>query len=66
MSAAHVRRGAAARAKSRRSAPKVSVPKRIAKRLPVGQARANKLAGLVFAAFLLAIAIVVVIALDIP
>ena len=66
MSAAHVRRGAAARAKPRRSAPKVSVPKRIAKRLPVDQARANKLAGLVFTAFLLAIAIVVVIALDIP
>jgi len=66
MSAAHVRRGAATRAKTRRAAPKVSVPKKIAKRLPVNQARANKLAGLAFAGFLLAIAIVVVIALDIP
>ena len=47
MSAAHVRRGGAARPKSRKAA-KVSVPKKIAKRLPVDQKRANKLAGLVF------------------
>jgi|SRR4051794_970209 cell division protein FtsQ len=65
MSAAHVRRRGAARAKSRKSA-KVSVPKKIAKRLPVDQKRANKVAGLVFAAFLLAIGVVVIIALDIP
>jgi cell division protein FtsQ len=65
MSAAHVRRGGVARAKPRRAAT-VAVPKRIAKRLPVDQARANKLAGLVLAAFLLAIAVVVLIALDIP
>jgi cell division protein FtsQ len=65
MSAAHVRRGGVARAKPRRAAT-VAVPKRIAKRLPVDQARANKLAGLVLAAFLLAIGVVVLIALDIP
>ncbi|NUQ16873.1 MAG: FtsQ-type POTRA domain-containing protein [Sphingomonas sp.] len=65
MTAAHVRRGASARSKPRKS-PKVTVPKKIAKRLPVDQARANKLAGLVFAAFMLAIALVVVIALDSP
>lgn len=65
MTAAHVRRGAAARAKPRKGA-KVTVPKKIAKRLPVDQARANKLAGLVFGAFMLAIALVVVVALDIP
>jgi len=65
VSAAHVRRGAAARNKPRKSA-KVSVPKKIAKRLPVDQARANKLAGLVFAAFMLAIGLVVIVALDIP
>lgn len=65
MSAAHVRRGASARAKPRKGA-KVTVPKKIAKRLPVDQARANKVAGLVFAAFMLAIALVVVMALDIP
>jgi len=65
VTAAHVRRGAAGRPKTRKSA-KVTVPKRIAKRLPVNQARANKVAGLVFAAFMLAIALVVVMALDIP
>jgi len=65
MSAAHVRRGTTGRAKPRK-ATKVAVPKKIAKRLPVDQARANKLAGLVFAAFLLAIGLVVLVALDIP
>ena len=50
MSAAHLRRGGAARSKPRKQA-KVAVPKRIAKRLPVDQARANKVAGLVFGAF---------------
>jgi cell division protein FtsQ len=65
MSAAHVRRGGAARTQARKPA-KVTVPKRIAKKLPVDQARANKLAGLVFTAFLLAIGLVVLVALDIP
>lgn len=65
MSAAHVRRGAATRGRTRK-APKVSVPKKIAKKLPVDQARANRIAGLVFAAFLLAIGVVVLLALDIP
>lgn len=66
MSAAHVRRGSGARAKTRRAAPKVAVPRTIAKRLPVDHQRANRLAGLAFAAFLLAIAVVMVVALDIP
>lgn len=65
MSAAHVRRGAVARAKPRKPS-KVAVPKKIAKRLPVDQARANKVAGLVFGAFILAIVLVVLVALDIP
>jgi cell division protein FtsQ len=65
MSAAHVRRGQTGRARARQPA-KVAVPKKIAKRLPVDQARANRLATLVLAAFLLAIAMVVVVALDIP
>jgi len=65
MTAAHVRRGAPARTKARKPA-KVQVPKKIAKKLPVDQARANKLAGLAFALFLLIIAIVALIALDIP
>ena len=66
MSAAHVRRGGTGRARPRKSGSKVTVPKRIAKRLPVTQARANKLAGLTFAGFLLAIAVVVLVALDVP
>ncbi len=65
MSAAHVRRGGSARTKQRKPS-KVTVPKKIAKKLPVDQARANKLAGLVFGGFLLAIAFVVLVALDIP
>jgi len=65
MSAAHVRRGGAGRSKAKKPS-KVAVPKKIAKRLPVDQARANKVAGLVFGAFMLAIALVVLVALDIP
>ena len=65
MSAAHVRRGGAGRAKPRR-ASKVAVPKKIVSKLPVTQARANRLAALVFLAFLLAIGFVVLIALDVP
>jgi cell division protein FtsQ len=44
----------------------VSVPKKIAKRLPVDQRRANRILGVAFGGFLLAIAFVVVLALDIP
>ena len=66
MSAAHVRRGGARPRQAAQARAKVAVPKKIAKRLPVDQARANKLAGLVFAAFLLAIGVVVLVALDIP
>ncbi|HEY4070689.1 MAG TPA: cell division protein FtsQ/DivIB [Sphingomicrobium sp.] len=61
MSAAHVRRGGGGRAKARKST-KVGVPRKIAK----DQARANKVAGLVFGAFMLAIGLVVLVALDIP
>jgi cell division protein FtsQ len=66
MSAAHVRRGGGSGRARPKKASKVAVPKRIAKRLPVDQARANKVAGLVFAAFVLAVAIVALVALDIP
>jgi cell division protein FtsQ len=65
MSAAHVRRGAAARAKAKKPS-KVAVPKKIAKRLPVDQARVNKIAGMAFGGFVLAIGAVVLVALDIP
>jgi cell division protein FtsQ len=64
MSAAHVRRGGSARAKTRK--PTVQVPKKIAKKLPVDQARANRLARLVFGAFIAVIGVVALIALDIP
>jgi cell division protein FtsQ len=66
MSAAHVRRGGSQRAKPRKAASKVGVPRKIASKLPVSQARANRIAGLVFAAFLLAMGLVVLIALDVP
>ena len=66
MSAAHVRRGGGSGRANAKKASKVAVPRKITKRLPVDQARANKIAGLVFGAFLLAIAVVVLVALDIP
>lgn len=65
MSAAHVRRGATARAKPRRGA-KGAMPKKNGKRQPANQRRASKLAGLVFGAFMLAITLVVLLALGIP
>ena len=66
MTAAHVRRGGGARRAKAKNSSKVAVPKKIVKRLPVDQARANKVAGLVFGAFVLAIALVALVALDIP
>ena len=63
--AAHVRRGASTRGRPRASA-KVAMPRKVAKKLPMNQARANKVAGLVFGAFMLAVALVVLVALDIP
>lgn len=64
MSAARVRRGGSGR--GRKSSSRVSVPNKIARNLPVDQARANRLAGLAFGGFVALIAIAVVIALDIP
>ena len=66
MSGARVRRGGGAKAKTRKSGPKGSVTRRIAKNLPIDQARANRLAGFVFTGFVLAIGVVVLVALDIP
>jgi cell division protein FtsQ len=63
MSAAHVRRGGGSRTKK---PAKVSVPKQIASKLPVDAKRANKVAGFAFGGLLLAIALVVLLALDIP
>ena len=67
MSASHVRRGGGSgRSTPRKASPRVAVPKRIANKLPVNQAGANRIAGWAFLAFLLAIGVVVLIALDIP
>jgi cell division protein FtsQ len=64
VSAAHVRRGASGR--SRKAQSRVSVPKKLASRLPVKQAEANRLAGWLFGLFALAIVGVAVVALDFP
>jgi cell division protein FtsQ len=64
MTAARVRRGAGP--KGRKGAPRVNVPNRIAKRLPVSQARANRWAAIAFGLFLALIAAVVLVALDVP
>ena len=63
MTAARVRRGVEAR---RKSAPRVKVPKNVAKRLSGSQGRVNRWAGLAFALFLALIAAVVLVALDVP
>lgn len=63
MTAARVRRGVGAR---RKSAPRVKVPKNVAKRLSGSQGRVNRWAGLAFALFLALIAAVVLVALDVP
>jgi len=63
MTAARVRRGATTR---HRSGAKVAVPKKIVKRLPVDQARANRLAGIAFGLFLAIIAAVSIVALGLP
>ncbi|MDQ3245606.1 MAG: cell division protein FtsQ/DivIB [Pseudomonadota bacterium] len=64
MSAAQAKRGG--RGRSRETPAKASMSKSIAKKLPIGQARANRWAGLAFGLFLLAIAAVVIVALEIP
>jgi len=64
VSAAHVRRGASGR--SRKASSRVSVPKKLAAKLPVKQAEANRLAGWAFGLFVVAIAGVALVALDVP
>jgi cell division protein FtsQ len=64
VTAARVRRGAAP--KARKPAHRVTVPKKIAKRIPVSEARINRWAGLAFGLFLALIAAVVLVALDVP
>jgi cell division protein FtsQ len=66
MSASHVRRGGGTRANARKSPPKVTVPKKLARKLPVSHARANRMLGLAFGGFMLALGLFVAIALDLP
>ena len=66
MSSAHVRRGASSRARSRKGGSRVSVPKKLAGKLPVKEAQANKLAGWAFALFALAVTGAALVALDVP
>jgi cell division protein FtsQ len=61
---ARVRRGAAAG--KRKAAPRVQVPKKIARKLPVSHASANRWAAAAFGLFLALIAAVVLVALDVP
>jgi cell division protein FtsQ len=64
MSAAHVRRGASGR--SRKASSRVSVPRKLAARLPVKEAEVNRLATWFFGLFVLAIVGVALVALDLP
>jgi cell division protein FtsQ len=65
VSAAHVRRGAPGRSRPKKAA-RVSVPKKLAARLPVQEAQTNRLAAWAFGLFVLAIAGVALVALDVP
>ena len=65
MSAAHVRRGVSGRSRPKKSA-RVSVPRKLASKLPVEQAEANRLAGWAFGLFALSIVGVALVALDVP
>jgi len=66
MSAAHVRRGSSGRSRPRKAHSRGSVSKRIASKLPVEEAQANRLAAWAFGLFVLAIAGVALVALDVP
>ena len=66
MSAAHVRRGSSGRSRPRKAPSRGSVSKRIASKLPVEEAQANKLAAWAYGLFVLAIAGVALVALDVP
>ena len=66
MSAAHVRRGSGGARRARKPAPRVAVPRKLAARLPVEEADANRLATWAFGLFVAALAIVAMIALELP
>ncbi|QNN64444.1 FtsQ-type POTRA domain-containing protein [Sphingomonas rhizophila] len=66
MSATRVRRGSGGRPAARKSSGRVAVPRKIASRLPMEQAQANRLARWMFGLFVAAIAVVAAIALGLP
>ena len=66
MSAAYVRRGSSGRSRPRKAPSRGSVTKKIASKLPVEEAQANKLAAWAFGLFVVAIAGVALVALDVP
>jgi cell division protein FtsQ len=66
MSATRVRRGSGGRPAARKSSGRVAVPRKIASKLPMEQAQANRLARWMFGLFVAAIAIVAAIALGLP
>ena len=66
MSATRVRRGSTGRAPPRKGGSRVSVPRKLASKLPMKQAEANRLAGWMFGLFVVAVAIVAAIALHLP
>ena len=66
MSATRVRRGSTGRAPPRKGGPRVAVPRKLASKLPMKQAEANRLAGWMFGLFVAAVAVVAAIALDLP
>ena len=68
MSATRVRRGADGgnRSSARKSGSRVAVPRKLASKLPMKQAEANRLARWMFGLFVVAIAVVAAIALDLP
>ena len=65
MGAAHVKRGAGARTRSRKPTPRV-VPKKLARKLSVEQSQANRLATWAFGLFMAGIVVVTLVALDVP
>ena len=66
MSATRVRRGSTGRAPPRKGGSRVAVPRKLASKLPMKQAEANRLAGWMFGLFVVAVAIVAAFALHLP
>jgi cell division protein FtsQ len=66
MSAAHVRRGSSGRSRPKKAPSRGSVSKRIASKLPVEEAQAGRIAAWAFGLFVLAIAGVALVALEVP